>query len=111
MKKIALGFVTLLLAFSFAGCAAPVTSGTVTAKHYTPYRHWTTMGGYAYTCLPGFDGKMDCKYKYSPFVTEDHYQNECYGLDLQDDQGKSGSVCIDATNYSTIQVGDYWGTR
>lgn len=111
MKRIALALASMLMVFLFAACAPAVTSGTVTGKDYTPYKTWTTQGGYQYTCLPGFDGKMDCKYKYSPFVTETHVQDECYGLDLQSEDDKSGSVCVSKTDYETIKVGDFWGTR
>lgn len=108
MRRIALAICAFVMVFALSACGNSVTSGTVTGKHYTPYKHWTTMGGYAYTCLPGFDGKMDCKYKYSPYVVEDHYQNECYGLDLRNSEGNTGSVCVSPREYDNISVGEQW---
>lgn len=108
MKRLLLVGAALAAVFSFSACTPPLDHGTVTAKYYTPYKHWTTQGGYAYTCLPGFDGKMNCAYKYSAFVIEDHYQQECYELDFEAD-GRSGDACVAPEEYSATQVGDLWG--
>jgi hypothetical protein len=108
MKRIVLAVAAMVACFSFVACTPALDHGTVTEKHYTPYKHWQTTGGYAYTCMPGWDGKMDCKYKYSPFVVEDHYQYECYGITFEAD-GREGDDCISANEYDAIKVGDHWG--
>jgi hypothetical protein len=107
MKRVAAFLVALVMVFSFSACEGPLEDGKVYEKTYTPSQDWDTMGGYEFTCLPGFDGKADCKYKYSPFVIEHHHIDECYKISYSNLDRKD-SVCVSAGKYDSVAVGDYF---
>ena len=58
----------ILLLLLLAGCGPDIIDKQVVdvGKTYED-RVSCTYTGYCYSCLPGFDGKMDCNFKLSPY--------------------------------------------
>lgn len=80
---------TAVAALGLAGCGG-ISAGTVTAKSYeasyTSYS--TTMAGKVPITMP---------------IT----QPECFRLDLRNEDGETGHVCVTAASWDSTNVGDF----
>lgn len=94
-----------------AGCAAPMTEGTVTGKEYDDPDTWITPGwmqtipGRAGSCsgtvcTPGTPSRTI----WHPPIT--HHDPECWRLLLADGD-RTGSVCVHPDIYDATRVGTY----
>lgn len=117
MKRIALALASMLMVFLFAACTPAVTSGTVTGKSYHAAHDTTAMIPiYTTSCTSQYNpstksSSQNCTQQFAYFMPVTTHHSECYELNLKNDDGNTGSVCASQTDYETIKVGDFWGTR
>ncbi len=66
MRTLWLVVVTLLV---LAGCREEVSREPIGETQTVTLERSCTKPGYCFTCMPGFDGKMNCGLKFSPFCS------------------------------------------
>lgn len=97
---------TLLIAVSITlgACTAPVTTGRVIGKTYTP-AHYASVYVPVYRTVCDYSGQH-CSQRDESYYTQ-QWQPADYELQLQ--KGKhTGSVAVDAHTWDTTKVGSQW---
>lgn len=87
---------TIVLILGLTACG--IDSGTITSKSYTPPSSYTVS-----TC-GGMDSKGQCIAWY-PAV---YFTPECWELDLGNEAGDTGSVCVDPHSWELVHPGEHW---
>ncbi len=95
MRTLWLVLLTLLV---LVGCREEVSLDPVGPVETVTRERSCTKPGYCYTCMPGFDGKMNCSFKFSPF---------CGGTQLATEQRTPMRITYDNgefTDYVAVQT-------
>lgn len=97
LKKIG---VLVAAAFILVGCS-PINSGYITdKKHHEAYNYMTQQ-------CASFNSKGIC----SVWVPIWHHVDESFSFDLRNDNGDTGWVYVDISEFEKYKIGDYYGEK